>query len=108
MVTCSGASLSVGGLAAEQLDQLIAQATTGGRWCDYLRQEPLERGGQQMRRTLKVPMRVVRATLDALVTASTVTASTPPVLRSVAAASSNRLRDRIRRGSMSSSSSRDG
>ncbi|SHV89626.1 Uncharacterised protein [Mycobacteroides abscessus subsp. abscessus] len=45
-----------GGLAAEQLDQLIAQATTGGRWCDYLRQEPLERGGQQMRRTLKVPI----------------------------------------------------
>ncbi len=46
---------------------------------------------------------VVRATLDALVTASMVTASTPPVLRSAAAASSSRLRDRILRGSMASS-----
>ncbi len=46
---------------------------------------------------------VVRATLDALVTASIVTASTPPVLSSVAAASSSRVRDRMSRGSTSSS-----
>ena len=37
-------------------------------------------------------------------TASMVTASTPPLVSSAAAASSRRLRDRIRRGSMSSSS----
>ena len=50
---------------------------------------------------------MVRATFEALVTASIVTASIPPVRSRSTAASKRRVRDRSQRGSTSSSLSAD-
>ena len=46
-----------GGLAAEQLNELIAQGTAGRCRCGHLRQQPLKRRGKQMRRALKMPIK---------------------------------------------------